>query len=78
MYICLLEISKHGLDAWDLIRFRCPTPEELTVPTVKDLPAACEGGQPKEPEIILDCHYDHWRCPEVGVRNISACAHANM
>ena len=27
--------------------------------------AISKGEQPKEPETILDCHYDHWKRPEV-------------
>ena len=61
------EIAKHGLDAWDLVRFRRPTPEELRAATCKDLASTTVSGQPsREPEIILDCHYNHWRHPEVG------------
>ena len=65
------EIAKHGLDAWDLVRFRRPTPEELIVPTAKDLASTTVSEKlSKEPEIILDCHYNHWRHPEVRVRTI--------
>ena len=35
--IRFVEITNHGLDEWDLVRFRRPTPEELMAATGKDI-----------------------------------------
>ena len=61
--VCPSEIAKHGMDAWDSIRFRRPTDQEISWA----VSAAATGGRTRQPETILDCHYNHRKLPDVCV-----------